>query len=577
MSLPRFGKYQYQFLLSALYGVPFLLVLLFDLGIGRTQYSFPNDQISSFYGLGLNILEGHFFLFFHQPAFTGMELAAVAEFLAHPTQSLDGFFHIGQAENMVLAGIAASIMGALAARAAVKPWQVLLLSVAAASMPTVALFTSMLGGYFLSGVFLPPLAMGLWLLAQPGALPRWVPQTTFALMGLELANMFPALILVVTSAVMLSILWVSYGTQNLVERLGGYQPPSKFVRLAVFALTFLFLWQILILLSGMMDGRLTERWRWPLAAAATIGIAALPSNWRGLWCLIRSAYLPLLGGWATAANMYAPRWGKSAVGAFLNKGSASPHLPMHEVLRQLDIVGYLNAWSWHWLFAVSALGGFAVVVLGLFVKPLRGRGAILVAAMAVLCLILNGIIAADVSFLAGTPPQGYGQATRYMLMGIVPVILMAIVGLRAQRWVAALTTAAILSCGFFSIMEYRGQSLPMIADSDNAEENLERAIAAHLAASDQNIVWCLRSIMPKSCEILFGRNNYRASATVQSAELTELEGGRIRYADDLPSARAQTPDATKNLYILDGGQAGADDVVVWHGDRGFAFRQRLTP
>jgi hypothetical protein len=376
------------------YLLPLLAFVLVDHLLGRQPYSFSKDDIPSHFGPGLNLVTGDFRVAMQHPGFPIIEIAGALAATFKDASNLNGFFEAGRLVHLAFGVVAASWMAPLAALAGLAALDVALLSLAAISMPTMALDAPLLISYFPAGILLPPTAVAIYLLATRHDLPRWVAPSLYLVLGFQLSMLFPAMVLLVATGAGLLMLLRTKNAENLPAFLLVWPKSERVARALLFVLLVLWCRQFIDALH--VPG---ADLRWIPAAVAALCLVLVPEHHRVWWAFQRGAVLPILAGWLIGCNVLVMRWGVSATAAFASKGGASPGLPFYEVWHRADILRFIVAWHWH-LFIVALAAAIAFLWLVLAIRRDARQGPLpFVAVCATLMLGCNLLIAADVSFL----------------------------------------------------------------------------------------------------------------------------------------------------------------------------------
>jgi hypothetical protein len=522
------------------YLLPLLAFVLVDHLLGRQLYSFPNDDILSHFGLGLNLATGDFRIAMHHPGFPMIEIAGALAAIFKDASDLNGFYEAGRLVHLAFGVGAAVWMAPLAALARLATLDVALLSLAAISMPTMALDAPLLVSYFPAGILLPPMAGAIYLLATRHDLPRWVAPSLYLVLGFQLFMLFPALVLLAGTGAGLLMLLRTNGAENLPAFLPFWPKSERVARALLFVLLALWCRQFLDALH--VPG---ADLRWIPAAVMALCLVLVPERRRLWWAFLRGAVLPILAGWLIGCNVLVMRWGVSATAAFASKGGASPSLPFHEVWQRADIPRFIAAWHWH-LFMVALTAAIALLWLVLAVRRDARQGPLpFVAVCATLTLGLNVLIAADVSFLKlSRGARGFGLESRHCLMMIAPLALLGVVGFVTSRVMSTVTRFVFVVVAALSFADYYLAARTIWSVREATENDLEQTLQAHIATSPGNTVWCLGSLQPRQCAMLHGFNRYRLPESFAKLDRRSLEHGRIRYAVDLASA-CDAPEACR--------------------------------
>lgn len=507
--------------------LPFLLFLVVDQLLGRQSYSFPNDNIPGFFGMGLNVASGSV-LYFHHPAVFFQEVVGLLAWLSLDAPSLDRFYWLGLVTQLLMVGATAVLAGFFACRLALPGWCMALLSLAVTIMPTVALYGPLYVTYVPCAFLAVTVALGFCCLSVEAEPPGWVVAWTFSALGFLAANLLLGLVLVAGIGAAVLALAVAEGWRTTLVRVAT-PPPGRLMAIVQALAWVVFLVALIDLVRTLFGLRLPVVQRW-LAAA----IFGLP-----LWLLVGKSILRgvrdgafghLLFGWLVGANLLAPRWGTLAKDTLGNKGNASPHLPIGGVWQQADPMRFLSAWHWHLLLPATAVA--AIVLLVLAVSQKRNRVQLLAAGVFTLvALCANVIIAADVSFLR--PSLGlrqFGQESRYFLMSVGALAVAAVVSFRFGGWLRWAAAATLMAGSLLSLMDYAAVTRVVWPAAERREHTLQALIDRHLAAVPTNQVVCIGTVQPRPCAMLYGYANYRTPKSAAILSRDSLAGGRVRFA-----------------------------------------------
>jgi hypothetical protein len=172
------------------------------------------------------------------------------------------------------------------------------------------------------------------------------------------------------------------------------------------------------------------------------------------------------------------------------------------------------------------------------------------------CLVLNVLSSADVSFL--TPSlgaHGFGQESRYMIMTLVPISLLAVTAFawsRVTRLCALIFLAGFSAWGLADYVRSARVEFPLEA---KVYRTLDRMVAEQLASSPDAVVWCVLSI-PSSCALLYAFNRYREPESLRKLPVNAIDGGRIHRVDS-------AADACKDA---DACRTPGRDMFIDHGE-----------
>jgi hypothetical protein len=551
--------------LALAYFLPFCLFVLTDLYFGREPYSFPNDNIPGFFGLGLNLATSSFGLSFHMPAYSFIEIASLLSLVFLNEETLTAFFFAGVGLHLLFAAFAALWLAPIARHLGLGGTTVVSLSLMVTTMPTVALYAPLYCTYPPTALFLVPVALGVVVVMTDENPPPWIAKATLFGIGFLAANLFLTLAVPVALGFGLAWLALAHGTPVIRARLG--EPPLGRPWNEIAFVAF-----VSVLVGSLVNVPIVQRYLpWGEAASWLASVAAVVLSWwlARRWQTSEDAclrfILPILLGWALASNVHAIRWVQGAGAAWMSKGGASPRLPLTEVLSRADLWNFFSAWNWHIFIAAGAAVLLAMAFARAKAQSLDRR---IVAMVALVILGVSAIVGADVSFLrpsAGWP--GYGQESRYQIVAIASVaIAMTLLATTGRRWQRGMV-AGVVGVAGLSLADYGRAAAVLVPESEAIERELAAAIDRHLAAHTGNNVICARTVQPAPCAVLYGFNNYRLPDSLKKLDRKELGGGRILYA-------ATTEEA---LVLAQSKTMSGRSLVIFEGSLPPGAHDRLSP
>jgi hypothetical protein len=121
---------------------------------------------------------------------------------------------------------------------------------------------------------------------------------------------------------------------------------------------------------------------------------------------------------------------------------------------------------------------------------------------------------------------------------------LGIVGFVTTRVTSIVTRFVFVVVTVLSFADYYLAARTIWPIREATENDLEQRLQAHIATSPDNTVWCLRTLQPRQCAMLFAFNNYRLPESLAKLDRRSLEDGRTRYAADLASA-CNAPEACR--------------------------------
>jgi hypothetical protein len=517
---------------ALLYLSPFVVVITVDLFVIHRSYSsFPNDALPGMLGLGLGWFTGAPLTLFHIPGDAFNEISALILWAVGPPQTtLKLFNQWGVGVQIVLAVLMAAWAGSISVRLRLSAVLVVLLGAITATMPTMVLYATIWTMYFPLGLLIVPISLHFYAALTDGEPRRGANFLALCALGFLCANIFTGLVLA------LAVVFACIAATSKLTELGELFSAAPGNGALRYALKVLTLTAVIIALIGLVRpvpliGR--EAWAWIVALAAATTIV-LAMRWARIPDLVVSGIVvPLLIGWIVGANFLLPWWFRAAYHAYRTKGGAAPHYSAGELLSRLDPVGYLTSWSWHWLLLVTAVVGTLAAVAAGREKGASARIARFVAAFSLGALVLNIMVAVDVTLASPSfRPELFGQTSRYYLTAVGPIAVVIVWASSAGLYRSGIVLAlAALICAS-SFADYWRVTPPIVAEQVQTTRILDQLVDAHLAENSLNAVVCARTVLPDRCAVLYGYNNYRSPESLRILDRTEAASGRIIYVDD---------------------------------------------
>ncbi|HCR12584.1 MAG TPA: hypothetical protein PKD41_07265 [Solidesulfovibrio sp.] len=548
--------------------IPFLAVHAFTLALSPHAYFQPvTDGPAFLAATGMDWLTLDPLVVWHLPGYLWMQVSACILLLTGlPLSSLTAFQAAGMAfQGLWLVG-ASAWTGALCARRGIGFWTLFCAAALCAAMPTAMGYARLWGHNYPLSLMTVPLALGVYRLGTEDAPPPWVAFTTLAGLGFMVAN-FLAVVCVAAAV------GVAFGVKALhrpvARRFFDCARPGRFP--LALACLFFGLWALLnagVYLLRIRFGGTFASPAWyaalgAVAAAATYGARTLlrrvldRPGIAGDWADI---VLCLVAGWLIGANVSAPFWGASFVGAALHKGGAASPLPFTQALSQLSPLRFFGLHAWNVLLLWAPLAAL---------RMRRSAGAFPLLAV-VLGVGLSLLLTFDVSFRI---PAGFDVAAnfgitpmRYYLGLPVLVAATALYALDGRFRLRPLLLAFFALVCLGSLYQYRANCVA--AETLYAEGRaLDARIDAHLARNPNNIAAVARLTLPRRAEVLYAYNNYRTPGRLGRIVKTSLDNGRFLYLDDMGAYAS--PDALREALRQLSGRRAGEALVLYVGERPF--------
>lgn len=548
--------------------IPFLAVHAFTLALAPHAYFQPTTDGPAFLAAtGMDWLTLDPLVVWHLPGYLWMQVSACILLLTGlPVASLTAFQTVGMAfQGLWLVG-ASAWTGALSARRGVSFWALFWAAALCAAMPTAMSYARIWGHNYPLSLMAVPLALGVYRLGTEDAPPPWVAFATLAGLGFMVAN-FLAVVCVAAAV------GVAFGVKALhrpvARRVFDCTQPGRF-SLAL-ACLFFGLWALLnavpYLLRDLFGGVfVSPAWYAGLgmvAGGATYGARGFlrrvldrPGG-LGDWADI---VLCLVAGWLVGANVSAPFWGASFVGAALHKGGAASPLPYGQMLSQLSPLKFFGLHAWNVLLLWAPLAAL---------RMRRSAGAFPLLAD-VFGVGLSLLLTFDVSFRI---PAGFDVAGNFGITPMryylgVPVLVgaTALYALDGRFRLRPLLLAFFALVCLGSLYQYRANCAEAEALYAYGRE-LDARIDAHLARDPENIAAAACLTLPRRAEVLYAYNNYRTSGRLGRIVKTSLDKGRFLYLDDM-GTYASLDALREALRKLSGRRAGTA-LVLYVGERSF--------
>lgn len=550
-----FSKYRSHLWLFLAYISPFISVIALDrFFLKRFYFSTPTDAVPGFFGLGLNWLTLRPAPTFHHPGYFFHQLSAfLIKITGLPEESLSAFNTAGIWVQILFLVLTSLWMVYLAKKLSLNSFALFFIGLLTATMPTLMLSSTIWALYYPLCLLAVPAILAIYSIVirqKNNFLSVFFP---FAVLGFLAGSFFLAMFLVVAALISLLITLNFKDVIASKERLGmlNFTASAKFKLI----LTLLITMAILSLGFAVAQVILQLSWNQPLEYILRIGIITtissliaaviinivllkLARKYKLMELILYSLTLPLLVGWAIAANLMMPFWGISAVKAFLFKGGASSSsgLIAFSSLSQLQISQFLSHSIWHWLLILSAIVGLIALGQAIKSKSIKTESAF-VGLFCLIALILNLIIAADVTLRPHSSEvfnsERFGLLSRYFMMMVSVVALSAAWMFRtAKQKIIILSSVVALFIGIASFAQYQYSLSPFINSRNLANNQIKEIVNNYLAEEPDGIVICARTVLPEFCSVLYGYNNYRPSFSIKKFKKETTRQGRIKYAEN---------------------------------------------
>ena len=458
---------------------PFLFIIFFDLEvIGRTYYSAPNDNTAGFFALGLNWYTLTPLAFFHHPCPSFHALSGlIISLIGLPddkviTGYLSLFNDIGIIFHIITLSVTAFWIGNLAVRLNLSSAAIFICAVLTSTMPTMILFSTLWGDYYILGLLFIAVSFGLMLANKTG---NWFNKSTFItfiILGFCIGNYYPTIILFFVSLVSFTNLKaISSDSAVLSHR------DHRFTRLIEGLLTFLTLY-LLVYNIMQFSGLLGMTHLIPFSLITTLLIIGSIYFLAKLNPVISACFLglgfPLLLGWTIGANYFAfmGTWGTNAISAIKFKGGASPQLTFHEIMARVDLLTFLGNNWWNWAIVIFLSVGLIGLIYYLWTFSTKKRTNISFFPYLFICLmiVITIIVIADVSLLGRSFSMfDFGQTSRYhlIIISVIPIILLTTDQLRFLP--RLLLFSLFLGIGLLSFGQYWWSLAPITVESAASE------------------------------------------------------------------------------------------------------------
>lgn len=551
--------------------IPFLAVHALTLALAPHAYFQPTTDAPAFLAAtGMDWLTLDPLVVWHLPGYFWMQVSAGILLLTGlPVASLTAFQAVGMAfQGLWLVG-ASAWTGALNARRGLDFRTLFWAGALCAAMPTAMGYARIWGHNYPLSLMTAPLALGVYRLGSEDEPPPWVVFTTLAGLGFMVAN-FLAVICV--AAAVAAALGVKVLRRPLARRVFDCQSPGCFF-LALLCL-FFGVWALLNALPYLLRGRFGAVFSSP-AWYAGLGVAAALAVYGGRASLRRlldrpgflgdwaDIVLSLLAGWLVGANVSAPFWGASFVGAALHKGGAASTLPLGQALFQLSPLRFFGLHAWNVLLLWAPLAALR----------LRSRAGSFPLVAVFLGVGLSLLLTFDVSFHI---PSGFDVSANF---GVTPMRyylgLPVLVGCMALYALQGRSRLRPVLLGFFvlvclgSLLQYRQNCVAAeVLYADGRE--LDKRIDAHLAQSPDNIAAEARLTLPERANVLYAYTNYRTPGRLGRIVKTSLDDGRFLALEDM-TAYASLDQLRDVLRRRSGREAGTA-LVLYAGAGSFLSR-----
>lgn len=577
----------------AVYCLPFLALMVYDAGIMQRRIEMvAYDVTPSIYGMAANLLALDPWVTFHIPMYPHQELSVLVALAAGTDQSdFERFYWFGMLGQAILVALAGLWTVRLARRLNKGAGTILVLALLSASMPMMIIQATHWSNYFFQGLFSAPLGMALYTALRRERLELGDLVPPLFVLGILVANFFPAAMLVVALLVLIGIRFAHGHWRDWAEPVltGPNWTTRWFAFPTVLLLTIAVNLWLPVYKQVFHAPTYSVDWRagGPSIAIA-LAAAAVPS-WVVVMLLRRLGKLglgvqtvatPLLAGWLAAANIMAPYYVLSGATGLLSKRGAELQPDP-----AAGLLALLGNYPWLWL-----LVAMAAACLVLVITPGARRDAATnraLAAFALCSTALTALMAWRLTMVVpplAEAPYDFGLVSRYYLSLLAPLSAITLaVGDRWRSRGAVLANGAIVAIAAASFLGYAIWLTPATENARQIDHDFGQAIDRFLAEEPQGQVFCMNTEAPRACNVLYSWNRYRKPEGMRTLSQTSLPGGRVTYTPrlnlscDTRHDRGCWPDTQgkPTLVVFEGEPQDAPEdakVIGWHR----RFRNAVT-
>jgi len=513
-----------------------------------------------------------------------------------PEESFYAFNNVGIGINILFLIASTLWVVHLAKKLSLKFHSIFVISLLTATMPTMLIHSTLWHLWYPLGVLAVPVALAIYSIViqpQKSKLPLFL---SFFALGFISANLFIGMILVVAGVAGLILAYRFGDSDDFTEYLGGYLPPSNIAKVALVIVQLLFyvnIGMMLSIYSPCFAGFYTNYFPIGGKIFGVFGVCFISlllllfSYYLARKSILikffqHSIFLPFLTGWAVGVNIMFRYWGASAVCSIRFKGYAvDASISFMEKLAKITVVPFFLQSIWHWILLVIVFIILLASWQAIVQSKLKRREAVFVAAFCLVAVILNTLIAADITLRQYTPGEasiGFGYISRYYIF-MVSVFAVAFTWAQRSKIHLLIKSSLIgiaVLIGLTSFYQYSVFLLEEVQTRNFANNQISDLVNDYFQENPDGIVVCARTVLPEVCSVLYGYNvlNYVADGRSTDLTKTSTRAGRIRYAnfgstiddDDYVFISKLFDEVSGEILIIteiDSTQLPSNAVILW--------------